>query len=243
MPFLDGVATSVHGIVLPDGIAALRPVELVTLRQGHALRYSGCATFWDPPAAVREEMREAARRVGGRLRDEVGFRGAFTLDGVATADGFRPTELNPRFGAGLGVITRGLEGLPLTLVLDLRRGRSRHRDRRRRPGAGDPRRSRRPPQRWCVAAARPVARRAGGSRRLLRPTASGTGRSPASRPVAASSPRAASSASCSTPTALRSAPASASGAWPSGGSPTPTLGTAIGPLEAPTDVARSSTRP
>ena len=119
MPFLDGVATSVHGIVLSDGIAALRPVELVTLRQGHALRYSGCATFWDPPGAVRDEMREAARRLGALLRDEVGFRGAFTLDGVATADGFRPTELNPRFGAGLGVITRGLDGLPLTLVLDL----------------------------------------------------------------------------------------------------------------------------
>ena len=38
---------------------------------------------------------------------------------MATADGFRPTELNPRFGAGLGVITSGLDGLPLHLVLDL----------------------------------------------------------------------------------------------------------------------------
>jgi hypothetical protein len=119
MPFLDGIATSVHGIVLPDGVVALRPVELVTLRQGRRLRYSGCATFWDPPAEVREQMREAARRVGEQLRRDVAFRGAFTLDGVATADGFRPTELNPRFGAGLSVITRGLPDLPLTLVLDL----------------------------------------------------------------------------------------------------------------------------
>ncbi len=38
---------------------------------------------------------------------------------MATVDGFRPTELNPRFGAGLGVITRGLAGVPLHLVLDL----------------------------------------------------------------------------------------------------------------------------
>jgi hypothetical protein len=119
MPFLDGVATSVHGLVLPDGVAVLRPVELVTLRQGHDLRYSGCATFWDPPAAVRDEMRAAARAVGAVLRRDVDFRGAFTLDGVATTDGFRPTELNPRFGAGLSVITRGLEGVPLPLVLDL----------------------------------------------------------------------------------------------------------------------------
>lgn len=119
MPFLEGVATSVHGIVLPDGVVALRPVELVTLRQGHELRYSGCATFWDPPAAVREEMRDAARCVGETLRDTVDYRGAFTLDGVATAGGFRPTEMNPRFGAGLAVITRGLAGVPLPLVLDL----------------------------------------------------------------------------------------------------------------------------
>lgn len=119
MPFLDGIATSIHGIVLPDGVAALRPVELVTLRRGRELRYCGCATFWDPPDAVRDEMRAAAQRLGEQLRDEVGFRGAFTLDGVATSAGFRPTELNPRFGAGLGVITRGLSGLPLNLVLDV----------------------------------------------------------------------------------------------------------------------------
>ncbi len=119
MPFLDGVATSIHGLVLPDGIAVLRPVELVTLRQGHDLRYSGCGTFWDPPAGVRDEMRSAARAVGATLRDTVDFRGAFTLDGVATVDGFRPTEMNPRFGAGLSVITRGLGGVPLPLVLDL----------------------------------------------------------------------------------------------------------------------------
>ena len=119
MPFLEGVATSIHGIVLPDGVTVLRPVELVTLRRGHELRYSGCATFWDPPDAVREEMRAAARRVGEALRATVGFRGPFTLDGVATADGFRPTELNPRFGAGLNVIANGLGEVPLTLVLDL----------------------------------------------------------------------------------------------------------------------------
>jgi hypothetical protein len=120
MPFLDGIATSIHGIVLPDGVVALRPVELVTLRRpGHRLVYAGCATFWDPPEAVRDEMRDAARRVGEQLRADVDFRGAFTVDGVATRDGWLPTELNPRFGAGLSVITRGLAGVPLTLVLDL----------------------------------------------------------------------------------------------------------------------------
>ncbi len=159
MPFLDGIATSIHGIVLPDGIVALRPVEMVTLRRGHELRYSGCATFWDPPDAIRDEMREAARRVGAVLRDEVAYRGAFTLDGVATVDGFRPTELNPRFGAGLGVITRGLGDTPLTLVLDLVVAGSRAGDHRPRSGAADPRRRRCPTRRRHVAAPRRVAGR------------------------------------------------------------------------------------
>lgn len=118
MAFLEGVATSIHGIVLPAGIAVMRPVELVTLRRRHELVYSGCATFWDPPDAFRHEMRDAARRMGEQLRAEVGYRGAFTLDGVATADGFRPTELNPRYGAGLATLMRGSD-VPLVLVMDL----------------------------------------------------------------------------------------------------------------------------
>jgi hypothetical protein len=57
-------------------------------------------------------MRAAARRVGNHLRDLVGFRGVFTIDGVVTADGFLPTELNPRFGAGLGPVARAAD-MPL----------------------------------------------------------------------------------------------------------------------------------
>ena len=87
--------------------------------EGRELVYAGCATYWDPPDAVREEMRAAARLVGEQLRAEVGFRGAFTLDGVVTVDGFRPTEVNPRFGAGFNVMARSLASVPLVLVLDL----------------------------------------------------------------------------------------------------------------------------
>jgi hypothetical protein len=102
-PFLEGVPCSIHGFVTGDGVAALRPVELVTLRSARRprLRYAGTATVWDPPEADREAMREAARRIGAALRAEVSLRGFFTVDGVLTADGFRPTEVNPRFGAGL----------------------------------------------------------------------------------------------------------------------------------------------
>ncbi|HCB05969.1 MAG TPA: hypothetical protein DEQ43_17275 [Nocardioides bacterium] len=102
MPFLDGVPCSIHGFVLPDGTAALRPVEIVVLRDPvtRTLRYCGLGTTWDPPPADREAMREAVRRVGAQLQREHGYRGAFGIDGVLTADGFRPTELNTRMSAG-----------------------------------------------------------------------------------------------------------------------------------------------
>jgi hypothetical protein len=118
MPFLEGIPCSIHGMVFPGGVAAFRPVEMVTLRQpgSSRLRYAGAATFWDPPGADREVMRDLARRVGDGLRERVGYRGAFTVDGVLTADGFLPTELNPRLGAGLSVMTRDLPELPVPLL-------------------------------------------------------------------------------------------------------------------------------
>ncbi len=105
-PFLDGVPCSIHGLVLPDGTAALRPVELAVLRDDARRRfvYGGLSTWWDPPVADREEMRAAVRRVGSHLADAHGYRGAFGVDGVLTADGFLPTELNPRLSAGLTVL-------------------------------------------------------------------------------------------------------------------------------------------
>ena len=101
VPFLDGLPCSIHGFVTPTGVAALRPVEMVVLRSTEGFRYAGCATTWDPAPDDREAMRSVARRVGEHLAERVGYRGGFTIDGVMTADGFRPTELNPRLGAGV----------------------------------------------------------------------------------------------------------------------------------------------
>ena len=126
MPFLEGIPCSIHGLVFHDGVAVLRPVELITLRRPQrpgaearppaGLLYAGTATFWDPAPDDREEMRAVARRVGEGLRERIGFRGAFTVDGVMTPDGFRPTELNPRAGAGLVPIGAALPALPLQLL-------------------------------------------------------------------------------------------------------------------------------
>ncbi len=121
MPFIDGVPCSIHGIVLPDGVAVLRPVEMVVLRRvlddgSREFFYAGCATFWDPSDAIRAQMVAVARRVGEQLRAEVGFKGTFTVDGVAAPDGFWPTELNPRFGAGVNTIARAGGDVPILLI-------------------------------------------------------------------------------------------------------------------------------
>ncbi len=114
MPFLDGLPCSIHGVVTPKGIAVFRPVELFILRVPTESRffYAQGANFWDPPPHVTDEMRGAARAVGEALRDRVDYVGAFGIDGVATREGFRPTELNPRRTIGHGAHYRPL-GIPL----------------------------------------------------------------------------------------------------------------------------------
>ena len=117
MPFLDGVPCSIHGFVLPDGTAALRPVEIATLRERDRRRfvYGGLSSWWDPAPDDREDMRDVARRVGEQLRAAYGYRGAFGVDGVLTSDGFRPTEINTRQPAGLNTVA-GVELRLLSLL-------------------------------------------------------------------------------------------------------------------------------
>jgi RimJ/RimL family protein N-acetyltransferase len=113
-PFLEGTPCNIHGFATDDGLAVFRPVEAITLRSVDppSLHYGGASTFFDPPEADRARMRIAARRVGSLLRDEVGFLGCYTVDGVLTDDGFRPTELNPRLGAGFTPLVGSLPELP-----------------------------------------------------------------------------------------------------------------------------------
>jgi hypothetical protein len=114
MPFLEGVPCAIHGMVFPEHVATFRPVEMVVFRQpgSQKFRYGSCSTSWDPPMQRRDEMREVARIVGSFLREHHDFVGAMTIDGVLTVDGFRPTELNPRYGAGIAALARAAD-MPL----------------------------------------------------------------------------------------------------------------------------------
>lgn len=116
-PFLEGVPCSIHGLVLADATLAFRPCELIVLLDtvSHEFVYSRAATFWDPEPGDREQMRDVARAIGDSLRARVDFRCVFTVDGVLTAEGFRPTEVNPRFGAALPPSIRTADGDQLRL--------------------------------------------------------------------------------------------------------------------------------
>jgi len=116
MPFLEGIPCSIHGVVVGADVIALRPAEMITLRRpGSQFLYAGVATYWDPPDDDRAHMRDVARRVGAHLRDHYDYRGAFTVDGVVTTEGFRPTALNPRAGAASGAMTNP-SGVPFQLL-------------------------------------------------------------------------------------------------------------------------------
>jgi hypothetical protein len=118
MPFLDGMPCSIHGYVDADGVAVLRPVAQVIDRDDAAgtFIYRGCDLDWGPSDAVTASMRSSAHALGIALADASGYRGAFTLDGIATRTGFAPTETNTRFGAGLTLIAQRMPDLPLRLL-------------------------------------------------------------------------------------------------------------------------------
>jgi hypothetical protein len=107
MPYLSGQSCSIHGIVFPDYVAALMPCEMVILRDRIAGRfvYAQVSTHWTPSSEVTEALRQVARRVGRHLQEAFGYRGMFSVDGVLTRDGFLPTELNPRYAAGLNLLS------------------------------------------------------------------------------------------------------------------------------------------
>ncbi|MGW2426323.1 hypothetical protein ACWC0C_45295 [Streptomyces sp. NPDC001709] len=115
-PFVEGIACTTHGMVLQKETAVYRPVEGINLRESETrFPFTGCSTYWAPPERESEFIRDMVRKVGDRLREEVGYLGSYGVDGIITERGFRPTEINARMG---GFIVNGgpAEGVPLDLV-------------------------------------------------------------------------------------------------------------------------------
>ncbi len=118
--FVEGRPCSIHGFVLPDGVAVFRPVELLVLRGEHGkFWFAGTNTFWQPSIELLVEMRSVARQVGEALRSEYDYRGAFCCDGIAGKNGYVINELNTRIGDGLGYVANALPDFPFEVLQDL----------------------------------------------------------------------------------------------------------------------------
>lgn len=116
MPLLEGIPCSMHGFVVGEEVAAFVPCEMLVLRRPSGqFVYCSTATSWEPAAEDTLAMTEVVQRVGRHLSRTLGYRGAFTVDGVLGAHGFWPTELNPRVGAAMFPLFGGLD-IPITAL-------------------------------------------------------------------------------------------------------------------------------
>ncbi|GAB4054890.1 hypothetical protein [Catellatospora paridis] len=110
MPLMHGTAVRLHGMVLSEDVVAFPPMEVITLpRPGHGtfLPCGSAATLGPMP-----ELSALTRRIGDRLRETLAYRGAFSVDGILTDDGFLPTDLNTR-------LTSAMEAAPAALRVQL----------------------------------------------------------------------------------------------------------------------------
>ena len=108
MPFLEGVPCSIHGLVLPDGTAVFRPVELAILRgPDRRFVYGGLGTTWDPPDRPTASRCATWPGVPGSTcggRRATGARSASTASSPPTASG-RPSSTRGMSG-GLASMAR-----------------------------------------------------------------------------------------------------------------------------------------
>lgn len=125
MPFLEGIPCSIHGIVLPDGVLAVRPCEMVVLRRpGEAtFHYAQAATFWGlvhgPQGwrfAVDDEPTDAKFTLGP---GPVGGYAKVVMDPDRTPRG---PSVAPRVGSALAFVDDALDlGIgPLEPARDVR---------------------------------------------------------------------------------------------------------------------------
>ncbi|MFV2110257.1 hypothetical protein [Micromonospora sp. LOL_015] len=105
MPLLEGVPFRLHGLALATRVIPFPPMELVTLPrtgQGSFLCAGAVPTLGDTADLVAQ-----TERIGAGLRERLGYRGGFSVDGILTASGFLPTDLNAR-------LTSAMEAAPST---------------------------------------------------------------------------------------------------------------------------------
>lgn len=99
MPLLEGIPVRLHGLTLATTVIPFPPMELVTLprpEQGTFLCAGAVPMLGDTVDLVSQ-----TERIGVGLRDRLGYRGGFSVDGILTRTGFQPTDLNARLTSAM----------------------------------------------------------------------------------------------------------------------------------------------
>ncbi|MDZ5447554.1 hypothetical protein U2F26_33440 [Micromonospora sp. 4G57] len=99
MPLLEGIPLRLHGMALTTKVIPFPPMELVTLprpEQGTFLCAGAVPTLGRAADLVTQ-----TERLGAGLRERLGYRGGFSVDGILTAGGFLPTDFNARLTSAM----------------------------------------------------------------------------------------------------------------------------------------------
>lgn len=93
MPLLPGRSCRLHGLVFADRVAVFPPLELVVLSRPETESFLCAGSV---PLAGHTELSQLTTTIGSGLRDHLGYRGGFAVDGILAPEGFLPTDLNTR---------------------------------------------------------------------------------------------------------------------------------------------------
>jgi len=96
-PVIDGTTVTCPGMVLGEQVLVLRPQEEALLADMSSAKIwlAACSTLGLPQRAA-ESVSRATGRGGEVLRDQYGFRGAFSVSGWLRGSSFTPSRLSTR---------------------------------------------------------------------------------------------------------------------------------------------------
>lgn len=110
MPLLPGIPVRLHGMVFADVAVAFPPMEIVTLPRTDAGTFLCCGAVGVLPDSA--PLRAITERIGEGLSSVLGYRGAFSVDGILSGTDFQPTDLNTR-------LTSAMEAAPAAVRIQL----------------------------------------------------------------------------------------------------------------------------
>jgi hypothetical protein len=120
MPLLEGLPVRLHGFVLPASVVCFPSMEIVALPRPEHSTFLCAGTVRLP--VDMPDLIQGTEDIGAALRFHLGYRGAFAVDGIISADGFMPTDFNARLTSAIEDTSSDLRVLTQATNLLIREG-------------------------------------------------------------------------------------------------------------------------